>query len=345
MEHAYSTAIDVSADRLAENPQSLSDVTAHEFFHLWNVKRIRPQSLEPVDYTRENYTRALWFSEGVTTTAGNVIRARAGLLDEARNLRGLAGEIAELERRPAHLTQSVEESSLDAWLEKYDYYRLPTRSISYYNKGYLVGVLLDLELREVSHDSASIRDVFRWMNDNDARKGLLFPDTEGVRRAAEAVSHADLGSFFRKYVAGTDEIPWDDFLKSVGLRLARGVKSVADLGFVTTRNFDAALIVSAVTAGSAADRAGLSVGDAILKINGREATAGFAGHSAEIRPGETLRLRVRNATGERELHWTLDSRLELEVELIDLDRATPEQRARRAAWLKGETQLAGAAHP
>jgi predicted metalloprotease with PDZ domain len=345
MEHAYSTAIDVSASRLAENPQSLSDVTAHEFFHLWNVKRIRPQSLEPIDYSKENYTRALWFSEGVTSTAGNIIRARAGLLDEARNLKGLAGEIAELEQRPAHLTQSVEESSLDAWLEKYDYYRLPARSISYYNKGYLLGVLLDLEMREASHDAASLRDLFRWMNENYARKGLFFPDTAGVRRAAEAVSHADLGWFFQKYVAGTDEIPWDDFFKNVGLHLVRGVKSVADLGFVTTRNFDEALMVSAVTAGSAAERAGLSVGDSILEINGREASGQLEGHSAEIRPGATLRLRVRNANGERELHWTLDSRQQLDFELIDLDRVTPQQKARRTAWLKGETQLTGAAHP
>ena len=154
MEHAYSTAIDISASRLAENPLSLGDVTAHEFFHLWNVKRIRPQSLEPIDYTKENYTRALWFSEGVTTTAGNIIRLRAGLLDEARYLKEMADEIAELQRRPAHLTQSAEESSLDAWLEKYDYYRLPTRSISYYNKGYLLGVLLDLQVRE---DHARLR--------------------------------------------------------------------------------------------------------------------------------------------------------------------------------------------
>ena len=112
MEHADSTAIDVSAGRLAENPESLADVTAHEFFHLWNVKRIRPQSLEPIDYTKENYTRALWFSEGATTTAGNIVLLRAGLLDEARYLKGIAGEIAELDRRPAHLTQSVEESTL-----------------------------------------------------------------------------------------------------------------------------------------------------------------------------------------------------------------------------------------
>ena len=145
------------------------------------------------------------------------------LLDETRYLKGLAAEIGELERRPAHLTQSAEESSLDAWLEKYDYYRLPTRSISYYNKGDLLGVLLDLQVREATHGAASIRDVFHWMNENYARKGHFFPDTDGVRRAAEAVSHADLGWFFQKYVAGTDEIPWDDFFKTVGLHLSRRV--------------------------------------------------------------------------------------------------------------------------
>ena len=97
---------DISAIRLADSPLSLGDLTAHEFFHLWNVKRIRPQSLEPMDYTKENYTRALWFSEGATTTAGNIIQLRAGLLDEARYLRALAAEIGELERRSAHLHAS-----------------------------------------------------------------------------------------------------------------------------------------------------------------------------------------------------------------------------------------------
>lgn len=338
MEHAYSTAIDISARRLAENPQALGDVTAHEFFHLWNVKRIRPQSLEPIDYTKENYTRALWFSEGVTTTAGDIIQLRAGLLDEAGYRKDLAGEITELERRPARQTQSAEESSLDAWLEKYDYYRLPTRSISYYNKGNLLGVLLDLQVREASHGSASIRDVFHWMNENYARKGRFFSDSEGVRRAAEAVSHADLGWFFRKYVAGTDEIPWDDFFRSAGLRLAQRLNSLADPGFIATRNFDAALVVSAVTAGSAAEQAGLSVGDSILEINGQSAGDRFAQQLAGLHPGETLRLHVRNSGGERDLQWTLGTRQELEFKLVDLDKVSAEQKARRAAWLSGEDQ-------
>src|SRR5262249_11973457 len=124
MEHAYSTAINEDADRLRRNPASLMDVSSHEFFHLWNVKRIRPQSLEPIDYTRENYTTALWFSEGFTSTVANYIRLRAGLMDEARLLDGLSAQITQLQRRPAHRFQSVEESSLDAWLEKYEYYNL-----------------------------------------------------------------------------------------------------------------------------------------------------------------------------------------------------------------------------
>jgi predicted metalloprotease with PDZ domain len=222
MEHSYSTAIEVNADVLARAPEVLASVTAHEFFHLWNVKRIRPQTLEPVDYTKENYTRALWFSEGCTSTASDIIQLRGGLLDESRFERELASGIGELERRPAHLTQSAEESSLDAWLEGDAYYRRPERSISYYNKGELLGITLDLAVREASHGQASLREVFQWMNQNYAKKSRFFPDSEGVREAAEVVSHADLGWFFAKYVAGTEEIPWNDFFRSVGLRVIRG---------------------------------------------------------------------------------------------------------------------------
>ena len=265
--------------------------------------------------------------------------------EEHRYLRGRGAGVVELAGRPAHLPQSGEEPCLDAWLENYDDHRLPTRSISDYNKGHLLGVLLDLQLREATPGAASIRDVFLWMNENYARKGQFFPEAGGVRRAAEAVSHSDLGWFFRKYVAGTDEIPWDDFFKNVGLHLLRRVINIADVGFVATRNFDAALVVSALTPGSAADLAGLAVGDSILAINGQKADRGFSALSSEVRPGDTLRLRVRNSAGERELHWKMGSRQEVELELADLDKVTAEQKARRAAWLKGEAQALGTAAP
>ena len=183
MEHAFSTAIDVNADVIKQSLEPLTGVTAHEFFHLWNVKRIRPQTLEPVDYTKENYTRALWFSEGVTSTAEGTIQLRAGLLDEKQYLYRLGEQITELERRPAHLTQSAEESSLDAWLEGNSYYRRPERSISYYNKGELLGVMLDLAVREASHGHASLRELLQWMNANYAQEG---PFLQRFRRRARS---------------------------------------------------------------------------------------------------------------------------------------------------------------
>jgi predicted metalloprotease with PDZ domain len=339
MEHAYSTAIDLNADAIARSSEVLSTVTAHEFFHLWNVKRIRPRTLEPVDYTKANYTRALWFSEGVTSTAEGVIQLRAGLLSEKRYLELLSDEVTELERRPAHLTQSAEESSLDAWLEGDPYYRRPERSISYYNKGELLGVVLDLAVRDATHDHASLREVMQWMNQNYAKKGRFFADSDGVREAAEAVSHADLASFFAKYVAGTDEIPWDEFFRGVGLKVTQETNAVPDAGFVASRNFDGPMLVGAVTPGGDAERAGLLVGDTILEIQGKAVGQESRDELARLSPGDTLAVKVRPRRGaERELKWKIGSRQEISYRIKDLENVTAEQRVRRAAWLNGEAE-------
>ncbi len=340
MEHAYSTAIAINAEVLARSPETLASVTAHEFFHLWNVKRIRPQSLEPVDYTKENYTRALWFSEGCTSTAADMIELRAGLLDERHFEDALASEIGELERRPAHLTQSAEESSLDAWLEGDSYYRRPERSISYYNKGELLGIMLDLAVRQASNGRSSLREVFQWMNKNFAQKGRPFPDSDGVRDAAQAITHADLKSFFSKYVAGTEEIPWNDYFRVVGLQLVVGKATIADLGFTASRNFDSPMVVSAIVTGSEAERAGLQSGDTILEIGGSAPGLESSETAAVLAPGDTINLKLRTRRGgERELKWKVGSRDEISYQLKDMDKITAEQRARRAAWLKGEAQL------
>src|ERR1700685_3504257 len=112
----------------------------------------------------------------------------------------------------------------------------PRAVISIYNKGEWLGIVLDLAVRQASRDHASLREVFQWMNQNYAKQGRYFPDSEGVREAAEAVTHADLGWFFAKYVAGTDEIPWNDFFRNVGLRVVEGKHTVADVGFTASRN-------------------------------------------------------------------------------------------------------------
>lgn len=345
MEHMDSTAIDVNARMLAEDHVELPEATAHEFFHAWNVKRIRPQSLEPVDYTKENYTRALWFSEGVTNTVQDYILLRAGFLDEHSYLSRLANDIGELERRPAHLTQSAEESSLDAWLEKYSQYLRPERSISYYNKGELLGVALDLALRNESHGAASLRDLFQWMNRTYARQGRFFADTGGVRQAAETLSHSNLKWFFEKYVEGTEEIPWDDFFQSVGLRLARIPVGVGDPGFAAARSFETPPVVTWVDPDGEAQRAGLRTGDFILEVNGRTAAADFEDRLAERSAGSTLHVKIRNADGERELQWKMRARQEAEFRLEDVEHITPQQKAQRTAWLRGETQTTGEGVP
>jgi predicted metalloprotease with PDZ domain len=347
MEHAYATAIDLNAGTIQHNLYPLNSVSAHEFFHLWNVKRIRPRSLEPIDYTKENYTRALWFSEGVTSTVENVIQFRAGLIDEKQVLANVAQEITELESRPAHLTQSAEDSSLNAWLEGFNYYRRSERSVSYYNKGELLGVLLDLTVREQSHGQACLRDVLQWMNRNFAQKGQFFDDSRGVRDAAEAVTHTDLASFFQKYVAGTEEIPWNGFFRSVGLRVEAVNVILPDPGFSASRNFDGPLAVDALTPGSDAEQQGLRLGDIILEFQGKPVAEDFYQQLSRVAPGQAIALKVRSGrTGERELKWKMGSRQQVSYQLKDLDQITPEQRARRAAWLKGESQPAsGAAAP
>ena len=338
MEHAYSTAIDINADTIRQNLYPVNAVTAHEFFHLWNVKRIRPQTLEPIDYTKANYTRGLWFSEGVTSTAENIILLRAGLIEEKQFLDELGEEITELEHRQAHLTQSAEESSLGAWLEGFNYYRRPERSISYYNKGELLGFMLDLEIRNQSQGQASLRELMQWMNANYAKKGRFFDDSNGVREAGEAVCHCDLASFFAKYVAGTDEIPWNDFFGYVGLRVEERKFTVPDPGFIASRNFDGPMSVVAVTSGSEAERAGLRVGDTLSEVQGRTAGEETQQILARLKSGDTVTVKVKSRRGEKDLTWKVGSREETSYEAKDLEQVSAEQRTHRAAWLRGEAE-------
>lgn len=337
MEHAYGTAITLPRQDLDVRFDQFISITAHEFFHLWNVKRIRPQSLEPVDYTKEDYTPALWFSEGVDSTVADYVLLRAGLLDEQHYLNHLGQEITELETRSAHLTQSAEQSSLDAWLEKYPYYNLPTRSISYYNKGELLGVLLDLRMRDSTADRTSLEDLFRWMNEHYAKRRKLFNDSESVREAAENLCKSDFRDFFQKYVSGVDEISWDTYFRSVGLRVTTADVTFADTGFQATRAFDQSPTIVQVDLSSAADRAGLKAGDVVLTINGQPAGRDFARNLADLSPGAALRLTISRDGVDHDLQWNIGAGKQRIFRLQDVSGITPEQKSRRAAWLFGNS--------
>ena len=224
MEHANSTAIAMST------VDSAIPIAAHEFFHAWNVKRIRPQSLEPVDFTKEQYTTTLWFAEGVTSTYASFALVRTKLWTKYQFYEDLAGQIGQLESRPARRWQSAEESSFDAWFEKYDGYIEADRSISYYNKGQILGVLLDLAIRDATDNHKSLDDVFRLMNAQYTQQGKFYKEDEGIRAAVEEVAGKSFQDFFRRYVAGTDEIPYNDFLGVAGLQVKAAGAGQENLG-------------------------------------------------------------------------------------------------------------------
>jgi len=334
MEHSYSTAIGVPSD------EYLANVAAHEFFHLWNVKRIRPATLEPVDYTKEQYTRALWFAEGVTSTYGSFTLVRSGIWSKDRFYEDLGEQITELEGRPANRWQSAEQSSLDAWLEKYSLYNQPDFSVSYYTKGQVLGDLLDILIRDRTNNAKSLDDVLRAMNNDFAKQGKFYRDSLDVRLEAERIAGGSFEEFFEKYVAGTEPFPYQQILALAGLELRTADHRRAILGFSAERDPSGSLTVRNVEADGLAAQAGLRPGDAIIAWNGAEPPRRLGRWVNEQKPGDLLRLRIRRDEKEISLEFRLSEIKETIYEVSEDAQAGEKARRLREGLLRGETSPA-----
>jgi predicted metalloprotease with PDZ domain len=336
MEHANCTAIS------AEVPGQLPVYSAHEFFHAWNVKRIRPQSLEPVDFTKEMWTKSLWFAEGVTNTYGAYAMVRTGLWSTQQFYGNLAGQISELEARPAHRWQSAEQSSLDAWYEKYPIYTRPEESISYYNKGQLIGVALDILIRDRTENRASLDDMLRVLNDEFARRGRFYDESADLRGVAEDVirkrapaADSNLRDFFARYVAGTDEIPFDDLLGRAGWLLRDTGQRRAAFGFAIRRDGNAPPSVGGLEPGSGAQQAGLQDGDTLLAFNGEPLPRSPERWLRDHQPGERITLKVRRSGEEKEFSFLLGRQFEAVYQVVEAGDSTEKQRLIRDGILHG----------
>ncbi|MEK8031878.1 PDZ domain-containing protein [Ideonella sp. DXS29W] len=272
LEHRASTALLANRRDLPRRGQTaasdgyvtLLGLISHEYFHTWNVKRLKPAEFVELDYSQENYTRLLWFFEGFTSYYDDLMLRRAGLIDSARYLKLISRTISGVRSTPGQKVQSVAEASFDAWVK---YYRsdenTPNSTISYYTKGSLVALLLDLHLRRAGK---SLDELMRrlWKG---CPNGALTEDR--VLAEVEALAGAGLAESLESWVHGRDDLPLDAALAAAGIK--RGDEKTswsAALGLKLSEGPVTGVQVKSVLTGSAAAAAGVSPGDELLAVDG-----------------------------------------------------------------------------
>jgi predicted metalloprotease with PDZ domain len=287
LEHRDSTALLCGRNDLpwcgmaasSEGYRTFLGLASHEYFHAWHVKRIKPAAFVPYDFDREAYTRLLWVFEGFTSYYDDLMLARAGVVSPADYLKSLARTISTVLRGPGRTVQSVADSSFDAWVK---YYRQdensPNAIVSYYAKGALVALAIDLAVRKRTRGRASLDDVMRLLwrrygRDFYAPGGGPGPTQLGLPEEAfptllrEATGVA-LGATLARWVDGTDELPLARLFAPFGITLTLASADPSPALGVRTATRGGELAIATAYSGGAAQRAGLSAGDVLVAIDG-----------------------------------------------------------------------------
>ncbi|MGI9036461.1 MAG: M61 family metallopeptidase [Pyrinomonadaceae bacterium] len=328
LEHLNSTALQFNKFGFTARYQSFLTLVAHEYFHAWNVKRIRPDALGPFDYNNENYTRLLWVAEGGTAYYENVLTLRAGLTSDKDFLSAMTNSIQALQNRPGRFETSLEDASFDAWIK---YYRpdenAVNNQISYYDKGDIVNFLLDLRIREDSGGAKSLDDVMRYLYNEFYKKGRNYAPAD-YQKISEMMAGKSLEDFFAKYVRGTSEIDYNAILNGVGLQLSTGGtgREAAYLGADLTPDGEK-LNVRSIPAGTPAYEQGLNAGDQIVAVDGNRASQQFLqSYLADKKPGDKIKLTVFRFDQLRDVEITLGGRAPQNYKIAAVDNPTDAQR-------------------
>jgi predicted metalloprotease with PDZ domain len=353
LEHLNSTALGFRRFGFANEVgyQRFQALVAHEFFHLWNVKRIRPDALGPFDYTKENYTRLLWVAEGITEYYGQLMVRRAGLISDQVYFDHLAKQIQDFQETPGRQVMSAEEASFDTWIK---FYRPDENSvnsqISYYDKGELLGLLLDLDIRRRTNNRKSLDDVMRYLFTEFYQKNRNYTPAD-FQKACELMAGASLDDWFSRYVRGLDDLGpvYNRMLSGVGLRLEQGgigigldkgdrpVRRKAFLGADLEDKPDGDFIViKSVRAGSPAYEQGLNAKDKIIALDGaRVDKDSFEALIAAKRPDDMVRIMVFRFDDVRTFDIRLAGQVAGPYVVIPIAQVGEQQRRIYQAWLGG----------
>ena len=280
--------------RATDKYNRFMQLVAHEFFHLWNVKRIRPKALEAFDYSQENYTTALWFAEGTTSYYDALLPMRAGIYDARTCLDNLGKDITRFLQTPGRKVQPLAESSFDAWIKLYRRDgNSDNNQISYYLKGELVSLLLDLLIRSRHNNHRSMDDVLLALWEQFGKPEIGYTD-EQLKSVLESVADTDLTTFLDTYLHTTEELPLADYLQRFGLQLTaiEDDDPIPYLGLrVATEN--GATKIKFVDANSPAGLAGIDAGDELLAMDGIRVNADqLLDRCKDYQPSDTVQLTI-----------------------------------------------------
>jgi predicted metalloprotease with PDZ domain len=351
MEHLTSTQI-IEPGALAEpgvSEECLGTVS-HEFFHVWNVKRLRPEELGPWDFTRPLKTRGLWIAEGFTNYYGHMMLKRAGVWDEARFLKQQAQTIERIESAQGSRLMSAEESSLSApFIDDAPHAQLTNlqnTAISYYPKGQLIAMVMDLLVRGRTKGKTSLDDVMRDMyeefylkspNSSYYLRGRGY-QTEDLERVASRRAGFDLADFFKRYIRDVEVLPYDEAFGYAGLRLVKTqAKEPFDAGLQIEFEDPREGIIANVRNNSPAEDAGLQSNDEIVSLAGKKVTKdSWLKTLARFKQGDSVPVTVKRDRRTIKSNIVLGQPERFEYKIEEKADATAEQKALRTAWLSSK---------